>query len=168
MAKNQCNQECTLCWADLILKWVRPDRPRYIRWQGPSSSRIASLFYTNYSKSKIFRSVLNFLRGRDFLVLQKCRTLVFFEASLTHLSRLSGIPLYKLSRSLHAWAAHKNITVLVSQIFRDTLEELKARLVSLNFIGILLLGCSLQGKTALYFMDIKSCVSFTELGTMVL
>ena len=30
------------------------------------------------------------------------------------------------------------------------------------------LGWSLQGKTALYFMDIKSCVSFTELRTLVL
>ena len=30
------------------------------------------------------------------------------------------------------------------------------------------LGCSLQGINALYFMDIKSCVSFTELGTVVL
>ena len=32
----------------------------------------------------------------------------------------------------------------------------------------LLLGWSLQGKSALNFMHIKSCVSFTKLGTVLL
>ena len=34
--------------------------------------------------------------------------------------------------------------------------------------GRLTLGCSLQGINGLYFKGIKSCVSFTELGTVVL
>ena len=61
-----------------VRRGQRPDRPRYIRWQGPSSSGISSLFYTNYSKSKIFRSVLNFLGGRDFFGFEKVSDVGFF------------------------------------------------------------------------------------------
>ena len=35
-------------------------------------------------------------------------------------------------------------------------------------LGQYSIGCSLQGINALYLMDIKFCVSFTELGTVVL